>query len=174
MEEIRSCSTYQTTTMRHVVTKNIAVLRSTYHFRSTEYKHNVITYLHQNTNYCHIFFKPRNVCASNNSVPQKFGKQTLRTLSKLKFHNYTVPGIKNVKFFTKNTPTRWVLNKRTPNLLQKNLPSPFGLRWQGSSWEWRRGRQLGGQIRRRGCVVGGRPPGGGSVRVHYQSVIAIP
>lgn len=35
--------------------KNIAVLRSTIHFRSTEYKHNVITYLHQNTQTTAVF-----------------------------------------------------------------------------------------------------------------------
>ena len=68
MEEIRSFSTYQTTTLRHVITKTIAVLRSTNHFRSSEYKHKVITYLHQNTNYCRIFFKPNRATSAYQTI----------------------------------------------------------------------------------------------------------
>ena len=46
MTAICSSSTYQTTTLRHT-----AMLRSTKHFRSTEYTHRVMGHLHQHTNY---------------------------------------------------------------------------------------------------------------------------
>jgi hypothetical protein len=109
----------------------------------------------------------------SNPIPQASWNRWCMALG---VENYDM-GILRAEGATKNT---WISLYKIKLRARSNcdgifsLPSPFGVRWQAASW-WRRWRrQLSGQIRRRGRVVRGRPPGGGSVRVHYQNVIAAP
>ncbi|KAJ4434428.1 hypothetical protein ANN_22990 [Periplaneta americana] len=71
-------------------------------------------------------------------------------------------------------PESAVCGSYPDNIKDVTLPPPLGMRRQGPCWR-RWGRQLCGEIRGRGRVMGGRPPGGGSgIRVHYRRVIAAP